>query len=105
MVSFELVSLAESMAMPGGPRMANSGSTVVLACGVRTPTKPRFAYSKSAILGLSTMDRILIVGGGPVGLFAAIRLTGFGIPVTLVEKGRAVSDDLRSSTIHPPTLE
>jgi len=51
------------------------------------------------------MDRILIVGGGPVGLFAAIRLTGFGIPVTLVEKGRGVSDDLRSSTIHPPTLE
>lgn len=50
-------------------------------------------------------DRILIVGGGPVGLFAATRLAGFGIPVTLVDKAPNVSDDIRASTIHPPSLE
>jgi 3-(3-hydroxy-phenyl)propionate hydroxylase len=49
--------------------------------------------------------RILIVGGGPVGLFAAIRLVGFGIPVTLIDKSPQVSDDIRASTIHPPSLE
>jgi len=49
--------------------------------------------------------RILIVGGGPVGLFAAIRLVGFGIPVTLIDKSPNVSDDIRASTIHPPSLE
>ena len=49
--------------------------------------------------------RILIVGGGPVGLFAAVRLVGFGIPVTLIDKSPNVSDDIRASTIHPPSLE
>ena len=50
-------------------------------------------------------DRILIVGAGPVGLFSAIRLTGFGIPILLVEKSPSINDDIRASTIHPPTLE
>ncbi len=54
---------------------------------------------------MSESDRVIIVGGGPVGLFSAIRLTGFGIPVTLIEKALIVSDDIRASTIHPPTLE
>ena len=49
--------------------------------------------------------RILVVGGGPVGLFAAIRLAGFGIPATLIEVSETVSDDIRASTIHPPSLE
>ena len=49
--------------------------------------------------------RILIVGGGPVGLFAAIRLVGFGIPITLIDKSTNVSSDIRASTIHPPSLE
>jgi 3-(3-hydroxy-phenyl)propionate hydroxylase len=49
--------------------------------------------------------RVLIVGGGPVGLFAAIRLVGFGIPVTLIDKSGSVSEDIRASTIHPPSLE
>jgi len=49
--------------------------------------------------------RILIVGAGPVGLFAATRLVGFGIPITLVDKAHTVSSDIRASTIHPPSLE
>ena len=50
-------------------------------------------------------DRILIAGAGPVGLFSAIRLTGFGIPIVLVEKSPSINNDIRASTIHPPTLE
>jgi 2-polyprenyl-6-methoxyphenol hydroxylase-like FAD-dependent oxidoreductase len=49
--------------------------------------------------------RVVIVGGGPVGLFAAIRLVGFGIPVILIDKSASVSEDIRASTIHPPSLE
>ena len=49
--------------------------------------------------------RILIVGAGPVSLFAATRLSGFGIPVTLIDKAPSVSDDIRASTVHPPSLE
>ena len=53
----------------------------------------------------SEANRVLIVGGGPVGLFVATRLAGFGIPFTLIDKAPTVSDDIRASTIHPPSLE
>ncbi len=54
---------------------------------------------------MNSEDRVLIVGGGPVGMFSALRLAGLGIPVTLVEKKPTVSNDIRASTIHPPSLE
>ena len=50
-------------------------------------------------------DRVLVVGAGPVGLVAALRLAEFGIPVALIETAAGVSDDLRASTFHPTTLD
>jgi 3-(3-hydroxy-phenyl)propionate hydroxylase len=50
-------------------------------------------------------DRTLIVGAGPVGLVAALRLARAGIPVTVIEQAPALEHDLRASTFHPPTLE
>lgn len=49
--------------------------------------------------------RVLIVGGGPVGLTAAINLAHFGIPFTLFEAGNSIFEDPRAATVHPPTLE
>jgi 2-polyprenyl-6-methoxyphenol hydroxylase-like FAD-dependent oxidoreductase len=49
--------------------------------------------------------RVLIVGAGPVGLAAALRLDSFGIPCTVLEAEAAVQRDLRASTFHPPTLD
>ena len=49
--------------------------------------------------------RILIVGAGPVGLSAAIRLAEAGIPTLVLEAARAPAEDLRASTWHPPTLD
>jgi 2-polyprenyl-6-methoxyphenol hydroxylase-like FAD-dependent oxidoreductase len=48
---------------------------------------------------------ILVVGGGPVGFVAALRLVQAGIPVVLIEKDVRLQHDLRASTFHPPTLE
>lgn len=49
--------------------------------------------------------RILIVGAGPVGMVAALRLSQAGIPVTLFEKEDRLLDDPRAATTHPATLE
>ena len=40
-----------------------------------------------------------------MGLVAALRLAGFGIPVTVIEREADVGRDLRASTFHPPTLD
>lgn len=49
--------------------------------------------------------QIAIVGGGPVGLFAALRLSHLGVSCQLFEAEEELPKDLRASTFHPPTLE
>lgn len=48
---------------------------------------------------------IAVVGGGPVGLVAALILARDGVSVALIEKNPEVETDLRASTFHPPTLD
>ena len=52
-----------------------------------------------------SVDRVLIVGAGPVGLIAATHLTDAGIPVLVIESHHELPMDLRASTFHPPTLD
>src|SRR5215467_11651395 len=51
------------------------------------------------------LDRVVIVGGGPVGSVAALVLALEGIPVTILEREPAPIIDYRASTFHPPTLD
>jgi len=49
--------------------------------------------------------RILIDGGGPVGLFAALLLGRAGLAVRLYDENQAPQEDPRAATTHPATLE
>lgn len=48
---------------------------------------------------------VLVAGGGPVGLCAAYLLAEAGIEVTVLEAESGITEDLRASTFHPPTLD
>ncbi len=49
--------------------------------------------------------QVLVAGAGPVGTTAAFRLAQAGIDVLVVEALPACPDDMRASTMHPPTLD
>jgi 3-(3-hydroxy-phenyl)propionate hydroxylase len=50
-------------------------------------------------------DRVIVAGGGPVGLMTALGLAHAGVPVLLIEQEPALTVDLRAGSYHPPTLE
>ena len=52
-----------------------------------------------------TREPILIVGAGPVGLTLAWRLSQLGLDVQVFEAENRMTDQLRASTFHPPTLD
>jgi 2-polyprenyl-6-methoxyphenol hydroxylase-like FAD-dependent oxidoreductase len=53
----------------------------------------------------SAYSEVLIAGGGPVGLTAALLLARAGVSVTVLEQEPGIARDLRASTFHPPTLD
>lgn len=50
-------------------------------------------------------QRVLIAGGGPVGLVCAYALGQKGIPVTVFDENPELQQDPRAATTHPATLE
>src|SRR3569623_1030133 len=66
---------------------------------------PGPARSDMPIMVRSFDAEVAVVGGGPVGLAAALLLAREGVPVALLEKSPEVETDLRASTFHPPTLD
>src|SRR5687767_8840722 len=54
---------------------------------------------------MTTNERVLIAGGGPVGAVTALALAQRGFPVTVFEADAQVSDAPRAATTHCATLE
>jgi 2-polyprenyl-6-methoxyphenol hydroxylase-like FAD-dependent oxidoreductase len=49
--------------------------------------------------------KVVIAGAGPVGLSAALALADAGVTVQVLEALPGITEDLRASTFHPPTLD
>ena len=58
-----------------------------------------------AHIDVNDTERVLIVGAGPVGLVAALRLVRAGIPVVVFEAAGEPHAEPRASTFHPPTVD
>ncbi|MBM9594456.1 FAD-dependent oxidoreductase [Roseitranquillus sediminis] len=54
---------------------------------------------------MTEKDRVIISGGGPVGLICALGLARQDVPVTVLERNEDLLDDPRAATTHPATLE
>jgi 3-(3-hydroxy-phenyl)propionate hydroxylase len=54
---------------------------------------------------MQSAERVIISGGGPVGIVSALALVRQGIPVTLLEAFDEPPKDPRAATVHPSTLE
>lgn len=50
-------------------------------------------------------DSVTIVGAGPSGLVCALFLVRAGVPVTVLEQGAGLAEDMRASTFHAATLD
>src|SRR6267154_2686541 len=54
---------------------------------------------------MKTREKVIIVGGGPVGLLCALNLAAHHVPVLVLESHSELFMDLRAGSFHPPTLE
>jgi 3-(3-hydroxy-phenyl)propionate hydroxylase len=50
-------------------------------------------------------DRVLIAGGGPIGVVTGLRLAQLGIPVTVFDQLDKPAEDHRAATLQPSTLD
>src|SRR5215467_506519 len=53
----------------------------------------------------ASKPHVVIAGAGPVGLTLALLLGSKGVAVTVLEAEDKISEELRASTFHPPTLD
>src|SRR6188768_1088671 len=94
---------------PNTPNLHRQPSTSRIEQLLQNRFRSLFCYVCRATGRTTSMtngiDRIIIVGAGPVGLTAALALAKRGIPSVLLAAEQELVMELRGSTFHPPTLD
>jgi 3-(3-hydroxy-phenyl)propionate hydroxylase len=67
--------------------------------------KQRGSEQAARFVPTNSADRVIVVGGGPVGLISALALAIQDIPVLVLESEPTLFKDLRAGSFHPPSLE
>ena len=118
---FTSVSLSVGCGVASDTRKAFSGRFLIPPLGNQAAVAHRGArfadvlyarstYSEStcrrrSACAMSDEDRVIVVGGGPVGTIAALALARAGVPVTIFDALAATAEDHRASTHQPQTLD
>ncbi len=53
---------------------------------------------------MNDSNRVIVVGGGPVGMITGLALASEGVPITVLDRQAGIPTDHRASTLHPSTL-
>ncbi|MEJ2759012.1 MAG: FAD-dependent monooxygenase [Anaerolineales bacterium] len=51
------------------------------------------------------LDRVLIIGAGPIGMIAGLELSRYGVPVTILDDDDKFADGSRAIAMHSSLLE
>ena len=65
-----------------------------------TPQPPPIEFDQVSKLSGEGLPMVTVIGAGPAGLFAALRLVERGIPCRLLERGKEVTERMRDISRH-----